>query len=393
MQHQNFPQPALSFTGTALTCSTLGQLTTFSNGKSHEKQQQAKGKYELINLNSVALAGGLKPSGKFVDHAEQTLEQNDLVMVLSDLAYGNFLGKVALIPTANKYVLNQRVALIRIKDTTSVDPYFLFTYINSKQQYFKSMGAGGSQLNLSKKAVCNFPVYYPAFSEQVQLGQFFAQLDAQRQKLEQALAWCQELKNSVLGQVLTLASNGQPKLRYPQFKQAWQQEQVGKIFTSLTNGKRKKVKDLSPVPTAATPYPVYSAQTTNEGIMGYYSEYLFQDCITWTREGYAGQVNYRQGKFYCIDTCGVLLSDLGYSNKFFAENLNRVAFKYVVQTGIPKLYPNALSLIYLAYPADLDEQQRLGDLFTLLDQLIASYQKAINLHLTLKQALVQRLFV
>ncbi|WP_222987048.1 restriction endonuclease subunit S, partial [Psittacicella melopsittaci] len=43
-------------------------------------------------------------------------------------------------------------------------------------------------------------------------------------------------------------------------------------------------------------YPVYSSQTVNNGIIGYYNEYLFEDAITWTTDGYAGRVTFRSGK-------------------------------------------------------------------------------------------------
>ena len=91
----------------------LGDVMDYKNGKGHENKQKSFGKFELVNLNSISIDGGLKPSGKFIDEADITLEKNDLVMVLSDVAHGNLLGRVAIIPENNLYVLNQRVALLR----------------------------------------------------------------------------------------------------------------------------------------------------------------------------------------------------------------------------------------------------------------------------------------
>ena len=45
----------------------LGELTTYRNGTGHEEKQSDVGKYELVNLNSISIDGGLKPSGKFID--------------------------------------------------------------------------------------------------------------------------------------------------------------------------------------------------------------------------------------------------------------------------------------------------------------------------------------
>ena len=146
-------------------------MTDYKNGKGHEDRQSNSGKYELVNLNSISIDGGLKHSGKFVDDAADTLLENDLVMVLSDVGHGDLLGRVALIPEDDRFVLNQRVALLRPNDT--VDPQFLFSCINAHQQYFKSQGAGMSQLNISKGSGEYFTSYVPHEEEQFKIGKLF----------------------------------------------------------------------------------------------------------------------------------------------------------------------------------------------------------------------------
>ena len=153
----------------------LSELTIYKNGKGHEDKVTLDGKYELINLNSISIDGGLKHSGKFIDDAEETLLKNDLVMILSDVGHGDLLGRVALIPEDDKFVLNQRVALLRPNDL--VYPQFLFSYINKHQRYFKSQGAGMSQLNISKGSVEDFTELIPNLEEQQKIGTFFKQLD------------------------------------------------------------------------------------------------------------------------------------------------------------------------------------------------------------------------
>lgn len=162
------------FTGDWEPCK-LSSLTNYKNGKGHEDKQSDSGKYELINLNSISIDGGLKHSGKFVDEASELLKKDDLVMVLSDVGHGDLLGRVALIPENNKFVLNQRVALLRPNE--NVNPLFLFSYINLHQNYFKSQGAGMSQLNISRGSVENFEIFVPGLEEQKTIGDFFKKLD------------------------------------------------------------------------------------------------------------------------------------------------------------------------------------------------------------------------
>ena len=153
----------------------LGDIATYKNGKGHEDNQSDEGTYELINLNSISIDGGLKPSGKYIEDGSNTLLENDLVMVLSDVGHGDLLGRVAIIPENNRFVLNQRVALLRINDDTN--PYFLFSIINRQQDYFKKLGAGSSQLNISRGTVEDFIVDYPCQDEQRKIARYFQNLD------------------------------------------------------------------------------------------------------------------------------------------------------------------------------------------------------------------------
>ena len=80
--------------------------------------------------------------------------------------------------------------------------------------------------------------------------------------------------------------------------------------------------------------------------MGYYNKFLFNSAITWTTDGAnAGTVKYRNGRFYCTNVCGVLLSDAELANKANAEALNNIAWKYVSKVGHPKLMNNVMGEI------------------------------------------------
>ncbi|MEG3311048.1 restriction endonuclease subunit S [Streptococcus sp. SS-4456] len=177
----------------------LGELTSYRNGKGYEDNQSDFGKYELINLNSISIEGGLKPSGKFINSASETLNKNDLVMVLSDVGHGDLLGRVAIIPEDDRFVLNQRVALLRNNDYA--DCKYLFAYINANQHYFKLQGAGSSQLNISKKAVENFVVHIPSQKEQSTIGTFFSTLDRHITLHQRKLEKLKNLKKALLNEL------------------------------------------------------------------------------------------------------------------------------------------------------------------------------------------------
>ena len=97
-------------------------------------------------------------------------------MVLSDVAHGNFLGLTDIIPN-EKYVLNQRMAGLRLKNECADNVVFLRVFINKNQYYFKQKGQGSSQQNLAKSAVTDFPVLLPNPKEQQRIADCLTSLD------------------------------------------------------------------------------------------------------------------------------------------------------------------------------------------------------------------------
>lgn len=207
----------------------LGNLTTYRNGTGHEEKQSDVGKYELVNLNSISIDGGLKPSGKFIDEETETLIKDDLVMVLSDVGHGDLLGRVAIIPENNRFVLNQRVALLR--NNGFADTKYLFSYINAHQRYFKLQGAGSSQLNISRGSVENFEVLLPKRDEQKQIGECFSNLDHLITLHQRKCQETKKLKEYMLQKMFPKKGEKIPEIRFEGFTGDWEQRKLSEIAT------------------------------------------------------------------------------------------------------------------------------------------------------------------
>lgn len=154
----------------------------------------------------------------------------------------------------------------------------------------------------------------------------------------------------------------------------WEQRKVSELF-KVTRGYVLAATLTEPAKTDEMPYPVYSSQTKDNGLMGYYKDYLYEDAITWTTDGAnAGTVNYRAGKFYCTNVCGVLLSNEVTANQMIAEALNNVAKGYVSYVGNPKLMNNVMADIEIMIPTHAEEREKLSVFFRNLDTLITLHQ-------------------
>lgn len=184
-----------------------------------------------------------------------------------------------------------------------------------------------------------------------------------------------------------------PELRFPEFKNEgeWETKEVGEIF-DVTRGYVLAMSLVQENQSEENPYPVYSSQTKNNGLAGFYKDYLYEDAITWTTDGAnAGDVNYREGKFYCTNVCGVLLNKDGFANKCISELINSVSKNYVSYVGNPKLMNGVMSQIKIPVPK-IKEQQKIASCLSSLDDLIAAHSQKLELLKDHKKGLMQNLF-
>jgi len=184
-----------------------------------------------------------------------------------------------------------------------------------------------------------------------------------------------------------------PKLRFPEFRgsREWEYRLIENVFR-VTRGEVLSMTLVQERESSEYSYPVYSSQTKNNGLAGFYSKFLFENAITWTTDGAnAGDVNFRQGKFFCTNVCGVLLNEKGYANTFVAELLNTVTRKYVSYVGNPKLMNGVMGSISIPFPS-LPEQSRIADCLSSLDALIAAHSQKLEGLKSYKKGLMQQLF-
>ena len=183
-----------------------------------------------------------------------------------------------------------------------------------------------------------------------------------------------------------------PNIRFKGFTDDWEQRKVSELFR-VTRGYVLAATQTETTKTDEKPYPVYSSQTKDKGLMGYYKDYLYEDAITWTTDGAnAGTVNYRAGKFYCTNVCGVLLSNEVKANQMIAEALNNVAKGYVSYVGNPKLMNNVMADIVIQIPTQAEEREQLSSLFASLDNLITLHQRKCDETKKLKKFMLQKMF-
>ncbi len=182
---------------------------------------------------------------------------------------------------------------------------------------------------------------------------------------------------------------------------------ISNLLLRNPNWKKYKIKDIgelgrgrvistTEIKSQQTPkYPVYSSQTSNNGIMGYLDTYAFEgEYLTWTTDGAnAGTVFYRKGKFNCTNVCGTIKVNDQHNPYFVSQCLQLVTRKYVsTDLANPKLMNNTMASIEITLP-DKETQEFISDLLWCIDEKYSLENELFSRHMDVKKYLLSNLFV
>ncbi|MFA5013230.1 MAG: N-6 DNA methylase [Candidatus Paceibacterota bacterium] len=122
-------------------------------------------------------------------------------------------------------------------------------------------------------------------------------------------------------------------------------EKLKKNVVNISNFDDFKIKDIFDIAkgkglytkkyinTHKGEYPVYSSQTSNDGIIGKINNFDYdEECLTWTTDGtYVGTVFYRNNKFSMTTHCGALFPKEKHKEKLYLPYL-----KSILNDELPK---------------------------------------------------------
>jgi len=174
-----------------------------------------------------------------------------------------------------------------------------------------------------------------------------------------------------------------PKLRFPEFRDAgkWERKPLDSL---LTIGNGKDYKHLS-----SGDVPVYGSG----GYMHSVDEHLYDgESVCIGRKGTINNPMFLSGKFWTVDTLFYTHSFKEFLPKFaysIFQNINWL--RHNEAGGIPSLSKANINKIEVAVPL-LDEQQKIADCLSSIDELITAHCQKHETLKTHKKGLMQQLF-
>ena len=178
-----------------------------------------------------------------------------------------------------------------------------------------------------------------------------------------------------------------PKVRFKGFTDAWELRKLRDVTTEIVAGGDID-KDLI---LDEGRYPVIANALTNDGIVGYYNtDYRIEaPAVTVTGRGDVGHAKARIVDFTPVVR---LLSIKSYHDVFFLENAINTLKIVIESTGVPQLTVPQLAKYEISFPKSLDEEEKIGNFFCTIDNLITLHQRKLDKMKELKKTFLNLIF-
>ena len=316
------------------------------------------------------------------DNKYELLKNNDLIFADASEDYEGIGKAVEVLNVNNKTISGLHTILAR--DNLNVfAPMFKGYYFNSPivHNQLRVLANGFKVYGISKDSINKLNIKVPSTNEQTKIANTLYLLD---KKIELQSKKIEDLKLFKKGLILSLKKNSFD----------WHTVCIKDLF-KITRGVVIPKNELSEFKSGEYKYPVYSSQTSNQGVLGYSDTFDFNGkYLTWTTDGAnAGKVFYRNGKFRCTNVCGVLYEDnIKFTNELFAELLNYETPKHVSYVGNPKLMNNIMANIKIKIPSNEIQENISLVINTINHKVNLETNKLLKLQ-ELKKGLMQSMFV
>ena len=255
---------------------------------------------------------------------------------------------------------------------------FVYYLIQTKRKDLIRKSCGSTFLEISANEIRKIVVSIPTIKEQDKIAKLLSLLDERIATQNKIIEDLKKLKSAISKKLLCNDKWATYKI------QDIAEIGRGRVISSVEINRQKH-----PL------YPVYSSQTSNNGIMGYLDNYMFDgEYITWTTDGAnAGTVFYRKGKFNCTNVCGTLKIQPKFDCYFVSLVLQQATQKYVSSNlANPKLMNNTMASIKIKMP-NIETQKQLSKVFQALDGCLSIHQRTCEMYLKEKQYLLRQMFI
>ncbi|WP_338552911.1 restriction endonuclease subunit S [Paenibacillus sp. KS-LC4] len=342
------------------------------------------------------------------------VEKGDILYAL----YGATSGEVGI--SRINGAINQ--AILAIMPDEGYDSQFIMQWLRAQKQKIIDKYLQGGQGNLSGSIVKELDIKFPNYDEQMRIGQFFKQLDHLITLHQRKLEKTKELKSAYLSEMFPAEGEREPKRRFAGFTGAWEQREVqwlideGIIEEPMDGNHGEKHPTASEYVDYGIPFLM--ATDIKNGLVD------FKKCnfITTERSKKLDKGFAKNGDVLITHkaTIGEVAILSGLSSEYAVLtpqvtyyrviDKSKLAIKYLYAYFNSPDFQNSLKLeatqstrayigitgqrkLDIMFPKAIKEQEKIGEYFSDLDNLINLHQRKLEKLQNLKEAFLNEMFV
>ena len=306
---------------------SLGDVFSFSGGYSASRDQLSNDGFCYLHYGDIH-----KSTRTFIDVKREysdipklnipiravprksLLDDGDVVFVdASEDDEGASRHIVVRNPDCLSYISGLHTIVSKSKDESINKTYRQYCFQTSDvKRQFLYFAVGTKVTGISKTNIAKIQITIPpTLAEQERIATALSDADALIASLEKLIAKKRNIKQGAMQRLLCpnydlsdyydghdFKKSDNHKNQRNHSSDKWEMKKIGEI-AEVGRGRVISHRDFAK--SIHSKYPVYSSQTSKDGLMGYIDTYDFDgEYITWTTDGVnAGTVFYRNGKFNC----------------------------------------------------------------------------------------------
>ncbi len=318
------------------------------------------------------------------DYVEGFTHNGEFILVAEDGA--NDLKNYPVQYVNGKVWVNNHAHVLQGKKTITDNKFLMNAIKNFNIEPFL---VGGGRAKLNADVMMKLNILLPTFVEQEKIGSLFSLLDKTIALHQRKLDLLKEQKKGYLQKMFPKNGAKVPELRFAGFADDWEQRKSKELCT-ISTGKgntQDKVDDGI--------YPFYVRSATIEKS----NDYLYdQEAVLTVGDGVGtGKVfHYVNGKYNLHQRVYRMYDFKDISAKYFYYYFSKYFYKRVMsmtaKTSVDSVRMEMISDMNIIFPS-LNEQEKIVDLFSNLDDTIALHQRKLDLLKEQKKGFLQKMFI
>lgn len=378
--------------------STIGRHISLLNGRAYKQEELLdEGKYRVLRV------GNFNTNSKWY-YSNLELEEDKYVNK-GDLLYLWATNFGPEIWTEEKAIYHYHIWKLEF-DRTEINQDYLNIWLESDKNKIQQNTNGSTMVHITKTMMEERGISLPNFDEQSAIGSLFRTLDDLLVSYKDNLTNYQSLKAVMLSKMFPKAGQTVPEIRLDGFEVEWEEKKLGEIVdivgggTPDTNVKEYwngEINWFSPTEVGNSIYLDTSEKRISElGLQKSSAKILPANrTILFTSRAGIGSVGIitkdsttNQGFQSLVIKEGI---DIYFLFSYSSE-ITRYALKHSAGSTFLEISGKELGKMDIIIPT-YEEQQAIGDYFSILDNLINSHQEKITQLETLKKKLLQDMFI